>query len=80
MERIGPAQPLLKTKSTGSEHSILDDFSDRNSDGVIGGKLTWKYENLQTGSYSFSLRNQLRENVRNVYVFRDFLRYSRRPT
>lgn len=69
MERTGPAQSLFTAKSTGSKHSILDDFGDRNSEGVIGGKLTWKYEHLQTGSYSFSLRNQLRENVRNVYCF-----------
>ena len=69
MERTGPAQPLLKAKSTGSKHSILDHFGDRKSDGVIGGKLTWELKYAQSGSYAFSLRNQLRENVRDIYCF-----------
>jgi hypothetical protein len=34
---------------------------------VVGGQLTWEYTSLQSGEYAFSLRNQLRSNVRNVY-------------
>lgn len=67
MERIGPAKPLLQTKPTGSKRSILDGLGDQNMEGVTGGKLTWDLAHAQSGYYSFSLRNQLRENVRNVY-------------
>ena len=67
MEQIGSVKPLSRAKPADSKRSILDNFGDRSSEGVIGGKLTWDHERLQWGDYSFSLRNQLRENVRNVY-------------
>ena len=67
MEQIGPAKSLLEAKPTKSKRSILDGLSDRNMGGVTGGKLTWNSAHSQSGYYSFSLRNQLRENVRNVY-------------
>ena len=69
MRQIGSAKPLSQVKSTGSKNSILADLGGRSSEGVTGGKLTWKYKYGQSGSYAFSLRNQLRENVRNVYCF-----------
>jgi multidrug efflux pump subunit AcrA (membrane-fusion protein) len=34
---------------------------------VVGGQLTWAYSFGQSGEYALSLRNQLRENVKNVY-------------
>jgi hypothetical protein len=46
--------------------SLLDDLGTRSIDGVQGGQLLWKYSALQSGQYSFSLRNQLREHVSNV--------------
>ena len=67
MEQIGPVKSLSNVKPAKSKRSILDNFGDRSSEGVIGGKLTWEHEHLQWGDYSFSLRNQLRENVRSVY-------------
>lgn len=78
MAQIAPAKPL-KSETAKSKRSILDDFGDRSSEGVIGGKLTWDHEHLQWGSYSFSLRNRLRENVRNVYCFVIFYDTQRDP-
>jgi len=65
--RAGPAKPLAATKSPGNQRSILADLSGRSSEGVVGGQLTWTYTVINTGKYSFSLRNQLRDNVKNVY-------------
>ena len=67
MEQIGPAKPLLETKPIKSKPSLLDDFGGRSAEGLTGGKLTWDLAHAQSGYYSFSLRNQLRENVSNVY-------------
>jgi hypothetical protein len=36
-------------------------------EGVTGGKMIWA--TALSGYYSFSLRNRLRENVRNVYYY-----------
>ena len=69
MEQIVPAKPLSKVKPAESKRTILADLGGRSAEGVTGGKLTWEYEYGQYGSYAFSLRNQLRENVRNVYCF-----------
>ncbi len=69
MGQIGPAKPLSRAKPAGSKKSILDEFGSKSAEGVTGGKLVWKYAVLQSGSYSFSLRNHLRENVKNVYCF-----------
>ena len=66
--QVGPAKPLSQTKPAGSRRSILADLGGRSVEGVTGGKLTWTYTS-QWGNYSFSLRNRLRETVRNVYCF-----------
>ncbi len=68
MEQIGPVKPLSKAKSTVSKRSILTDLGGRSVKGVSGGKLTWRYH-AALGPYAFSLRNHLRENVKNVYCF-----------
>ena len=42
--------------------------------GVTGSQLLWVYSRLQNGEFSFSIRNQLREPISNIYcliVFRD---------
>ena len=75
--QVGSARPLSRVKPTQSKRSILADLGGRSVDGVTGGKLTWqdtdgwKYGagiNIYADtSYSFSLRNRLREGVRNVY-------------
>jgi hypothetical protein len=72
---VGPAKPLAQAKPNKAQRSILTDLGGRSSEGVVGGQLTWDLPGNQfSGSYSFSLRNQLREGVKNVYcliVFRD---------
>ena len=67
--KIGSTKPLSKLKTPESERSLLDDFGGRSVQGVTGSKLTWNLAHSQIGYYSFSLRNQLRENVRDVYCF-----------
>ena len=66
LAQLGPAKPLSQAKSPKASNSILADIGGRSTDGVIGGKLTWEHEYVQTGHYSFSLHNRLRENLRNV--------------
>ena len=65
--KTGPARPLAQMKPTAPERSILADLGGRSSGGVVGGQLTWEYTMGQSGDYALTLRNQLRENVRNVY-------------
>jgi trypsin-like peptidase len=71
----GPVKPFAQAKPVKAQRSILADLGSRSSKGVVGGQLTWALPgNEFSGSYSFSLRNQLRESVKNIYclvVFRD---------
>ncbi|TYP00353.1 trypsin-like peptidase [Geothermobacter ehrlichii] len=67
LEKVGPAKPLGQAKPTKPQRSILSNLGGRGSEGVIGGQLTWTYETLQSGEYAISLRNKLRDNVRNIY-------------
>lgn len=64
--KAGVVKPLSQAESSKSRSSILADIGGRSTDGVTGGKLIW---NIATpiGYYTFSLQNQLRENVKNVY-------------
>lgn len=64
---IHSTKPLGSLKSSKIKPSILADLGDRSTEGVVGGQLTWEYLYNQTGNYAFSLRNQLRENVKNIY-------------
>jgi hypothetical protein len=71
----GPTTPLSQAPPEKAEGSILAELGGHNSEGVVGAQLAWSHPgNEFSGRYSFSLRNQLREPVRNVYclvVFRD---------
>ena len=66
LAQLGPVKPLSQAKSSKSGSSILANIGGRSTDGVTGGKLTWDYALHQSGRYSFSLQNRLRENVKNV--------------
>lgn len=52
------------------EKSILDHMGRKSTDGVVAGDFLWQYPGGYTspgdGSYSFSLRNKLRESVRDI--------------
>lgn len=66
--KTGPAKPLAQAKLAKAQRSILSDLGGRSVDGVLGGTFAWKnrlYE--MDGDYTITLRNQLREPVRNVY-------------
>jgi S1-C subfamily serine protease len=67
LEKTDSAKPLAQGKPTTVRPSILADLGGRSSEGVVGGQLTWEYEHGQSGNYAVSFRNQLRENVKNVY-------------
>ncbi len=73
--KAGTPKSLAQAKPMKSQRSILADLGGRSSEGVIGGQLAWDLPGNQfSGAYSFSLRNQLREPVKNVYcllIFRD---------
>jgi hypothetical protein len=75
LAKAGPAKPLADAKQPKAQRSILTDLGGRSSEGVVGGQLTWDLPgNEFSGHYSFSLRNQLREPVKDVYcliVFRN---------
>jgi len=73
--RTGPATPLAHADPTKTERSMLAGLGGRSSESVVGAQLTWNSP-VGGGWYSFSLRNQLRENVKNVHclvVFYDSL-------
>lgn len=64
--KTGPARNFGNDEPTPARRSILAGLGGRSSEGVVGGQLTWTYAHNQIGVYAFSLRNRLRENVKNV--------------
>ena len=74
LAKAGPAKPLLGAKSAKGQRSILADLGGKSSEGVIGTQFVWEsyvqYELTfpYDGGFSLSLKNQLRESVRNVYM------------
>lgn len=64
MEQIGPTKPLSKSKPDVSRRSILDDLGSKSTEGVVIDKI------INKGFYlTFSLRNHLRQDVKNVYFY-----------
>lgn len=66
---------LSEKKKPRQVKSILDDLGRPSNEAVIGAELTWQYAYGQSGEYAFSLRNRLREPVKEVYCLVIF--YSR---
>lgn len=72
--KTGAAKPLAQAKATKAQRSILSDLGGKSSEGVLGTQFVWQsfvdYEQIfpYNGEYSLSLKNQLREPVRNVYM------------
>jgi S1-C subfamily serine protease len=75
LDKSGSVRPLKQSKSIKARKSILADLGGQSTDGVEAVQLTWELPgNEWSGSYSFSIRNKLRENVKSVYclvVFKD---------
>lgn len=65
--KVGYAKSLSQAKSTTGQQSLLKDLNSRSVKGVTAGKFQWD-DSSPAGSlgYTFSLRNRLREDVKNV--------------
>ena len=72
--KVGIPKPLAQAKPAKSQRSILADLGRRSSEGVAASQFIWdSYIShgiaFDThGMFTFSLRNQLREPVKNVYA------------
>ena len=64
------AKRLSQAKAVKGQQSLLSDFGNQSVEGVSGGKFTWAIDYLGHAygelDYTFSLRNRLRESVKNV--------------
>jgi len=69
LPKAGPPKRLSDQNSSGQRRSILADSGGRSTEGVVAGNFTWTNAACSNcgGLYTFSLRNHLRTNVRNVY-------------
>ena len=73
LTKVGYAKPLSRAKSVKGQQSLLANLGNKSIEGVTGGKFTWNSEYVNnSGSslfdlgYTFSLRNRLRENIKDV--------------
>ena len=69
LTKVRYAKPLSQVKSVRGQQSLLKGFKRRGVEGVTAGKFHWNDTSfsLRNLSYTFSLRNHLRESVRNVH-------------
>lgn len=67
LSHMKPFKPLSVAKRPRKSKSVLDSLGGRSIEGVQGGKLIWEWPTSQSGEYSFSLRNRLRNPVKDVY-------------
>ena len=65
LQNTGPARPLKETKPAKTQRSILANLGGRGSEGVVSGHFSWT-DNRLMGHYTFSVRNNLREPIRNI--------------
>lgn len=67
--QIKGAVPLTKESERAKDptlNTIMDNLGGRSTEGVTTGSFLWEHPSLATGFFSLSLRNQLREPVKNV--------------
>ena len=69
MDKKGDLAPLRNSARATGEKSILASLGDRGTEGVVGDQFqwSWKWHGPLAGGYSFSLRNNLRQPVRDIY-------------
>ncbi len=69
LEKTGPAKPLAEAKPSKAPRAILSDLGGRSVEGVVGGTFAWQNQGygVNGGAYTITLRNRLREPVKNVY-------------
>ena len=72
LAKVGYAKSLSQAKPVKGQQSLLSAFGNQSIEGVTGGKFTWNSGYVggilseAFDKYTFSLRNHLRENVRNI--------------
>lgn len=65
--KVGIPKPLAQAKLGKSQNSIMNDLGGRSSEGVSASHFTWENEDgIFLPRFTFSLRNQLREAVKDV--------------
>ncbi len=71
MKQIGFVRPLPKEKPIGSKSSIFADLGGKGTKGVTGGKVIFSFDSYYSihNPISFSLRNHLRQDVKNVHYY-----------
>ena len=72
LAKIGYTRPLSQTKPTKGKRSLLTGLGNQNFEGVTGGKLSWRraaMHEYEDWFFSFSLRNHLREDVKNIHYY-----------
>ena len=74
--RIGLPKPLANSKTAKTQRSLLDDLGGKSAEGVSATSFAWEdkegskynvYASYSSKRYTFSLRNKLRESVKNLY-------------
>lgn len=78
LTQTGPVKPLAQAESTGGQRSILSDLEGGSSEGVVASHFAW-HPSSYIGYYTFSVRNQLREPVRDVICLVIFYASDRLP-
>lgn len=74
LSKSGSVKPLAQVKTAKGKQSILSGLGGKSSEGVLGTQFIWQsfvdYELTfpYDGDYSLTLKNQLREPVKNVYL------------
>lgn len=63
--KTGPAKPFAEAKPVKGQPSILADMGGRNVEGAVGTAFAWN-DNPYMGHYNFSVRNNLRDPIRDV--------------
>lgn len=65
LAKAGHARPLSEVKQTKAQRSILADLGGKSSEGAVGSHFAWN-DNQFMGYYTFSVRNNLREPIKDV--------------
>ncbi len=62
LTKAGATKPLAEAIPSKTQRSILAGLGGRNTEGVVCRQMLWKFR----GNYSFSLYNQLHDNVKDI--------------
>ena len=65
LRRTGPPMPLRQAKMAETQQSVLAGFGAGSPEGVVASHFAWN-DNSLMGYYTFSVRNNLREPIRDV--------------